>query len=82
MRSTSDGPKKLKQIHRAVVGFAFATAVVGQMEGNRSQIGQGRRDMLADEDVLQHGHVVEEADVLEGARDATSQDAVGRQPGD
>ena len=35
--------------------------------------------MLADQDVVEHGHVLEEPDGLEGARDAAPHDRVGAQ---
>ena len=38
--------------------------------------------VAAEEQVLQHGGVLEQLDVLEGARDAAPGDLVGRHPGD
>ena len=41
-----------------------------------------RSRMLGDEDVLDRGHRAEQADVLEGAREAAAHDAVGSHRGD
>ena len=53
--------------------------------GEEQEMGQRRRapvDMTADEEVLQDGGVLEELDVLEGARQAERRDAMRRQRGD
>ena len=53
--------------------------------GKEQEMGQRRRapvDMTADQEVLQNGGVLEELDVLEGAREAERCDAMRRQRGD
>src|SRR5438132_313133 len=44
--------------------------------------GGGEAAMLADQRVLEHGHVRKESDRLKGARDAAGHDGVGAEPDD
>ena len=48
----------------------LGAAIAGQAEdaGNREARGAHQRVVLGDDQILEHGHAGEEADVLEGAR--------------
>src|SRR5581483_3599130 len=86
----------VRQIAGQLVGFSVQTDQVQQVEsalgGALLLHGEGRQledclerveaqpGMFADQNVLDGGHVVEQADVLEGAGDAAIDDLVGLEP--